>query len=92
MLMHVRSFARLDPSVIDLHDSQTAELSQAVVSEDQVSAVSVKGFEKRAVKEKDIESLVTRESSIISWDTVALDSKPERVIPSDVRIRSDKLW
>ena len=47
------------------------------------------------VKEKDIESLITRESFIISWD-IFLDSKPECIIPSDVRICSDNcdlvLW
>ena len=46
--------------------------------------------EKRMVKEKDIESLITRESFIISWD-IFLDSKAECIIPSDVRICSDDL-
>ena len=57
-----------------------------MVSEDKASTVSVKRVEKRMVKEKDIESLITREALIISWD-IFLDSKPECIIPSDVRIR-----
>ena len=42
------------------------------------------------MKEKDVESLITRESSIISW-AILLDSKSECIIPSDVRICSDNL-
>ena len=58
-----------------------------MVSDDKASTVSVR-VEKRMLKEKDIESLITRESFIISWD-ILLDSKPECIIPSDVRICSD---
>ena len=46
--------------------------------------------EKRAVKEKNIESFITRESSVISWDTL-LDWEPKCIILSDVRISSDNL-
>ena len=48
--------------MIDSRDGKAWETSGAVVSEDQASTVSVRGFEKRAVKEKDIE--IARESSI----------------------------
>ena len=88
--MLVRSFASSESSVIWPRDDRAAETSQAVVSEDEASTVSVRGFEKRVVKEKDTESLITRESCIISWD-IFLDSNPECIIPSDVRICSDKL-
>ena len=47
--------------MIDSRDGKAWETSGAVVSEDQASTVSVRGFEKRAVK-KDIE--IARESSI----------------------------
>lgn len=46
-------------------DYQTEGSSQTVVSVDQASAVSVRRIDKRAVKEKDIESSITRESSAI---------------------------
>ena len=59
------------------------------MSEVEANAVSVR-VEKQMVKEKDIESLITRESFIISWNIV-VDSKPECIIPSDVRICSDNL-
>ena len=61
-----------------------------MVSEDKASTISVERVEKRMVKEKDIESSITRESFIISWD-IFLDSKPECIIPSDVRSCSEKL-
>ena len=59
------------------------------MSEDEASTVSVR-VGKQMVKEKDIESLITRESFIISWDNL-VDSKPECIIPSDVPICSDIL-
>ena len=73
--------------MIDSRDGKAWETSGAVVSEDQASTVSVRGFEKRAVKEKGIDSLIARE--IINHSLGS--SRLECIIPSDERICSDHL-
>lgn len=88
--MLARNFASLEPSVINSRDGKVAESSQAEVSEDQESKVSARRIDTGAVKQNDIERLITRESSTISWD-VLLDSSPECTTPSDERICSDNL-
>ena len=45
--MLVRSFASLESSMIKSRDDRPAESSQAVVSEDQVSTISVSGSRSR---------------------------------------------
>ena len=70
--------------MIDSRDDKAAKKSQVVVSKDWPSTVSVAGFDKRAVK-KDIDSLIARESSIISSEVLDTTSS-EYIIPSDVRI------
>ena len=77
----------MEPSGILPRVGKTAESSQAVVSEDQESTACVRV--ERVVKE-DIESLIRRGSSVISWESL-VDSKPRTrsIIPSDVRICSD---